>query len=122
MCLSAAISSSLGVLVACGPSSKVIAIYGPSTLTSKNAIFSVLGGFGVGEVAADGESCAATAAWADEMRIREYTKRRIITVTMIEQLKNRTRQCRKIPDAAQTAVRPRRSRCRRGVRRRYPAG
>ena len=59
MCLSAAISSSLGVLVACGPSSKVIAMYGPSTLTSENVIFSVIGGFGAGEVSVNAESCAA---------------------------------------------------------------
>ena len=58
MCLSAAISSSCAVLVACGPSSKVIAMYGPSTLTSVDVIFSVLGGFGVGEVAVNVESCA----------------------------------------------------------------
>jgi hypothetical protein len=57
-----AISSSLAVLVAWGPSSKVIAIYGPSTLTSVNVIFSVLEGFSVGEVAANPESCAAAAA------------------------------------------------------------
>jgi hypothetical protein len=37
-------------------------MYGPSTLTSENVIFSVLGGFGVGEVAANAESCTAAAA------------------------------------------------------------
>ena len=88
MCLSAAISSSLGVLVACGPSSKVIAIYGPSTLTSENVIFSVLEGFGVGELAANAESCSAAAEYADQMKTREYTKCRIISVTMIEQPQN----------------------------------
>ena len=62
MCRFAAISKSLGVLVACGPSSNVIAIYGPSTLTFVNVIFSALGGFGVGEGAANAESCADAAA------------------------------------------------------------
>src|SRR6516162_100003 len=42
MCLFAAISSSFGVLVACGPSSKVIAMYGPSTFTSEKVIFSAI--------------------------------------------------------------------------------
>ena len=56
------LSSSFGVLVACGPSSKVIAMYGPSTLTSVNVIFSMLEEFGVGEVAANAKSCATAAA------------------------------------------------------------
>jgi hypothetical protein len=80
MCLFAAISSSLGVLVACGPSSKVIAIYGPSTLTSVNVIFSLPGGFGTGEIAGSAEFCASEVAKADRMRIRVNIKDRIIGI------------------------------------------
>src|SRR5437667_1074650 len=81
MCLFAAISSSLGVLVACGPSSKVIAIYGPSTLTSENVIFSALGEFGAAEVAV---TCAAAAAYAQRTRTGAYRKRRIISGAISE--------------------------------------
>ena len=118
MCLSAAISNSLGVLVACGPSSKVIAIYGPSTLTSVNVIFSVLGGFGVGEVAANAESCASAGGVGRQDENESIYKRSDHKRDNERaSLKTRRRPCRRNRGAGRTVARRHRCRCRSAVHR-----